>query len=60
MEIVNEITVELSIQSHSVTLVVSFFVFFIVMDRSHTAAFDLSGWMDSNNLSDHNSPILFE
>lgn len=49
MEIINEITVELSIQSYSVTLVLSFFVFFIIMDRSHTAAFDLSGWMDSNN-----------
>lgn len=45
MEIINEITVELSIQSYSVTLVLvlSFFVFFIIMDRSHTAAFDLSG-----------------
>lgn len=49
MEIINEITVELSIQSYSVTLVLSFFVFFIIMDRSHTAAFDLSGRMDSNN-----------
>lgn len=51
MEIINEITVELSIQSYSVTLVLvlSFFVFFIIMDWSHTAAFDLSGWMDSNN-----------
>lgn len=49
MEIINDITVELSIQSYSVTLVLSFFVFFIIMDRSHTAAFDLSGWMDSNN-----------
>lgn len=52
----NAITVELSIQSHSDT----FFVFFIIMDRSHTAAFDLSGWLDSNNLSDHNSPVLIE
>lgn len=43
MEIINDITVELSIQSYSVTLVLSFFVFFIIMDRSHTAAFDLSG-----------------
>lgn len=49
MEIINEITVELSIQTYSVTLVRSFFVFFIIMDQCHTAAFDLSGWMDSNN-----------